>query len=82
LFGHVSARYRLVSRIVHVMLGFYSGLFILQYPIAILTLIALFLIYEYVEETKVLDEMYVEVKEFTGGYLIGLSIVLILRALG
>ena len=82
LFGHLSPRYRLLSRIVHVVLGIIAGLLILSYPIAALTFTALFLIYEYVEETKVLDEMYIEVKEFTGGYLIGLSIVLILRALG
>jgi hypothetical protein len=82
LSGHLSPRYRLISRIVHVALGIIAGLLILKYPIASLTLTALFLIYEYVEETKVLDEMYLEVKEFTGGYLIGLSIVLILRALG
>ena len=82
MFGHVSPRYRLISTVTHVALGLFSGFFILQHPIAVLTLIALFLIYEYVEETKVLDEMYLEVKEFTGGYLIGLSIVLFLRALG
>ena len=82
MFGHLSPRYRLISRIVHVLLGVFVGLHILSYPIAALLLTALFLIYEYVEETKVLDEMYIEVKEFTGGYLIGLSIVLILRALG
>jgi hypothetical protein len=82
LFGHVSPRYRLVSIAVHVALGAIAGLLILKYPIASLTLTALFLIYEYVEETKVLDEMYLEVKQFTGGYLIGLSIVLLMRALG
>jgi hypothetical protein len=82
LFGHLSPRYRLISRIIHVILGIIAGLLIVDLPIAALTLTALFLIYEYVEETKVLDEMYLEVKEYTGGYLIGLSIVLILRALG
>jgi hypothetical protein len=82
LFGHLSARYRLLSRAIHVILGIIAGLLILSYPIAALALTALFLIYEYVEETKVLDEMYLEVKEYTAGYLIGLSIVLILRALG
>jgi hypothetical protein len=82
LFGPSSPWYRLISRVVHVILGFFVGLHILSHPVAALTLTALFLIYEYVEETKVLDEMYLEVKEFTGGYLIGLSIVLILRALG
>jgi hypothetical protein len=78
----LSPRYRLISRIVHVALGIIAGLLIVDLPVAALTLTALFLAYEYVEETKVLDEMYLEVKEFTGGYLIGLSIVLILRALG
>jgi hypothetical protein len=71
-----------LSRAIHVILGIIAGLLIVDLPVAALTLTALFLIYEYVEETKVLDEMYVEVKEYTGGYLIGLSIVLILRALG
>jgi hypothetical protein len=78
----MSPRYRLISRVVHVALGIITGLLILDFTVAALTLAAFFLIYEYVEETKVLDEMYLEVKEFTGGYLIGLSIVLILRALG
>jgi hypothetical protein len=71
-----------LSRAIHVVLGIIAGLLIVDLPVAALTLTALFLIYEYVEETKVFDEMYLEVKEFTGGYLIGLSIVLILRALG
>jgi hypothetical protein len=82
LFGHLSAKYRWLSRAIHVILGIIAGLLIVDLPVAALTLTVLFLIYEYVEETKVLDEMYLEVKEFTGGYLIGLSIVLILRALG
>jgi hypothetical protein len=59
-------------------LGVYAGIFAYVHLVASLVLVALFLIYEWVEETKIRDEMYYEVREFVLGYSIGLFLGLLI----
>jgi hypothetical protein len=65
---------RLLSVGTHVVLGLYAGVFAYVHVVPSLVIVALFLLYEYVEETKIRDEMYYEVREFVLGYAIGLFI--------
>jgi len=65
---------RLLSVGSHVALGLYAGIFAYVHVIPSLVIVALFLIYEWVEETKIRDEMYYEVREFVLGYVVGLFI--------
>jgi hypothetical protein len=72
-------RMRLLSVATHIALGFYAGsLTYISFPASVI-IIVLFLIYEWVEESKVKDEMYYEVREFLTGYSAGLLFAILSR---
>jgi hypothetical protein len=50
----------------------------ISFPASVV-IIVLFLIYEWVEESKVRDEMYYEVREFLTGYSAGLLFAVLSR---
>lgn len=56
---------------IHLFFGFLSGFFWFIDKSYSIFLYILFFAYEYVEEVKVRDEMYKELKEFTFGFVAG-----------
>jgi hypothetical protein len=72
-------RKQLLSLATHIALGFYAGsMTYISFPASVV-IIVLFLIYEWVEESKVRDEMYYEVREFLTGYSAGLLFAVLSR---
>jgi len=59
------------TSLVHLFFGFLSGFFWFIDRSYSIFLYILFFSYEYVEEVKVKDEMYKELKEFTIGFTAG-----------
>ncbi len=59
------------NKLAHILIGYLSGLFsFIDFKISVFLYI-LFFMYEFIEEEKIHDEMYHELKEFTIGYVIG-----------
>ncbi len=59
------------TSLIHLFIGFLSGFFWFIDRSYSVFLYILFFAYEYVEEVKVMDEMYEELKEFTIGFVTG-----------
>ncbi len=61
-----------LTRLSHLFFGFLSGLlWFVDWKLSVF-LYVMFFIYEYVEEVKVYDEMYMELKEYSIGFTAGL----------
>lgn len=68
----------ILDKLVHVILGFIGGLvWWVDWKLSVMITL-LFLVYEYVEEEKIHDELYHEVKEYTFGFILALLVSLIL----
>jgi len=66
----VSVR-RLINKLAHYGIGLLSGFtWFYDWKLSVF-LYGLFFAYEYVEEEKIHDEMYHELKEFTIGFVVG-----------
>lgn len=78
--------YPITSVIMHVLAGLVAGAInglLGIYGLAIALFIYLqFFLYEWVEEQKLRDEMFYELREFAAGYIAGLIACLAIRALG
>lgn len=70
----------ILNVIAHLLHGFLAGLLTLNYFYISLFLYVQFFAYEYVEETKIEDEMYKELKQWSIGYIFGLTTTIIIRA--
>jgi len=67
------------EQLAHFLHGALSGFLSIKYlPVSIL-LYTQFFLYEYFEETKIKDEMYRELKEWSGGFITGLLSYFALR---
>ncbi|GEM_PF-2516675 len=64
-----------INKLAHYLIGFFAGIISYIDFRQSVFLYILFFCYEYVEETKIQDEMYIELKEFTIGYILGLLLV-------
>lgn len=60
------------TQIIHFLHGFFGGLTFKPLPLLSLFLYLQFLLYEYFEETKIKDELYHELKEWSAGFFTGL----------
>jgi hypothetical protein len=70
-----------LSQVVHVLHGLTSGfLWWVDWRVS-LFLFLQFFVYEYFEETKVKDEMYRELKEWSSGFAVALVTVLLVKSL-
>ena len=69
------------SQIVHVLHGMLAGFVFYLSALASIFLYIQFILYEYFEETKVRDEMYRELKEWSSGFAVGFLVSLIIRYL-
>lgn len=68
-----------IQQAVHVLHGFLAGLVAMLWSIWLaLFLYVQFVLYEMVEETKVRDEMYRELKEWAMGFATAVSLMLFL----
>ena len=68
------------SRLLHSLYGFISGLlWFVDWKLSVFLYI-LFFAYEYVEEEKIHDEMYHELKEYTVGFTAGLIAYIVCTA--
>lgn len=61
--------------------GFLTGLYEWFGLLVAAFLYIQFIAYEFVEETKIRDEMYYELKEWGGGYIVGLLLTLVFKEL-
>lgn len=65
---------RLLSMLTHVFHGILAGIFwFIDYKLSVFLFVQFFL-YEYVEEEKIKDEMFYELREWSGGFAVGLAI--------
>ena len=71
----------LVNKSAHVLAGALAGLAWYSNPFLAGFIFLLFITYEYVEMTKVEDEMYHEVKEFSIGFLVLVSPLVVSKVL-
>jgi hypothetical protein len=71
-----------VNVLAHFFHGFIGGLLSISYPVIAIFLFIQFLAYEYFEESKVKDEMYHELREWSAGYVTGLGAIMSLSFLG
>lgn len=71
----------LSDRFAHITYGFSAGFFLMDYPAFSFLNFVSFFAYEYVEETKVHDEMYHELKEWSVGFFLGMVIRWSMRVL-
>ena len=70
-----------VSQVVHVLHGLTSGfLWWVDWRVS-LFLFLQFFAYEYFEETKVKDEMYHELREWSAGFAVALVMMLLVKSL-
>jgi hypothetical protein len=70
-----------ISQVVHVLHGLTAGfLWFVDWKVS-LFLFLQFFAYEYVEETKVKDEMYHELREWSAGFAVALVTVLLVKSL-
>jgi hypothetical protein len=70
-----------LSQVVHVLHGLAAGfLWWFDWKVS-LFLFLQFFAYEYVEETKVKDEMYHELKEWSSGFAVALITMLLVKSL-
>ena len=65
---------RWLSVLCHVLHGLIAGIAWFFNPFLSVFLFAQFLLYEFVEETKIKDEMYYELREWSFGFIIGIFV--------
>ena len=71
-----------ISLIAHILHGIFAGVLTLALslgPFLAIFLFAQFLLYEFVEETKIKDELYYEIQEWAFGYAIGLIKIILAK---
>jgi succinate dehydrogenase/fumarate reductase cytochrome b subunit len=69
---------RRLSSLAHYLHGLLAGVLTVDFIAVSIFLFVQFLAYEFFEETKVRDEMYHELREWSTGYVAGLVLSLIL----
>jgi hypothetical protein len=70
---------RRLSSLAHYSHGLLAGVLSIDFIAVSIFLFVQFLAYEFFEETKVKDEMYHELREWSTGYVFGFVSLLILR---
>ena len=73
---------RRFNSLVHHLHGFLAGALSIDFIAVSFFLFIQFFAYEYFEETKVKDEMYHELREWSTGYVVGFALILFLRLFG
>jgi hypothetical protein len=70
-----------ITQLIHFNHGFFAGFMFKPLPLLSFFLYIQFLAYEYFEESKVKDEMYHELREWSLGFFIGIITYFALYAL-
>jgi hypothetical protein len=73
---------RRLNSLVHYLHSLLAGVLSVDFIAVSIFLFVQFFAYEFFEETKVKDEMYHELREWSTGYVVGLALILLLRMVG
>jgi len=71
-----------LNSLVHYLHGLLAGFLSVDFIVVSIFLFVQFFAYEFFEETKVKDEMYHELREWSTGYVVGFALILFLRMFG